>query len=74
MALERLCGTKRHGVPVPPACRGVFCISGFRRKAVQQQFLDTFIGENVKKRPPVLNNLHIFKGRKNKKLAEKTKM
>jgi len=36
--------------------------------------LDTFIGENVKKRPPVLNSLHISKGRKNKKLAEKTKM
>lgn len=51
-----------------------FCISGCRRKAVQQQFLDTFIGENVKKRLPVLNSLHISKGRKNKKLAEKTKM
>ena len=74
MALEGLCGTKRHGVPVPTGLPRRFCISGCRRKAVQQQFLDTFIGENVKKRPPVLNSLHISEGQKNKKLAEKTKM
>lgn len=73
MALEGLCGTKRHGVPV---LRPAAAFLHFRlpEESCAATILDTFIGENVKKRPPVLNSLHISKGRKNKKLAEKTKM